>query len=147
MNFTARFSVQPCDERREVSRLYDRGRDTGRIVPGLILDAQVRVGEEGWALFLTHDCPFEERLDIVLLDRAMKIVERADLSAPYAPGIFRIVSGDASQTLDFEFIGDGVWSVAFFDRPRPRVPFWGEPAGVHRPLGFRRRFRLSYRRG
>lgn len=149
MDSITRFSVWPCcdpqDRTREISRLYDHGRDTGVLVPGLVLEAQMRVGDL-WVLFLTHDCPYEEQLDILCLNRALEIVDQAALFYLYSPGIFRVLSSAASRALRFEFNGEGSWVVEFFDRPQPRLPFFSEPFGVWRSFGFRRWFRLSRHR-
>lgn len=95
---------------------------------------------------MTYDCPFEEQLSILCLDSTLKIIDSATLIIPYAAGQFRTLSIQQPASLNFEFVGDGYWSVEFFDRPHSRLPLFSEPFGVWRPFGFHRWFRLSYHR-
>ncbi|MGI9334169.1 MAG: hypothetical protein ACR2RL_13555, partial [Gammaproteobacteria bacterium] len=75
--------------------LYD-GRRVGEPVEGVVLEAQFarddspiggpiggRIGRQ-FVLLVTHDCPFEERLSIYLLDAAFSVIDRVDIGHPYA---------------------------------------------------------------
>src|SRR5690242_12795781 len=87
------------EERR--SRLLRRGEDTGAVVPGTVLEAQIAL-DRGWLLFTTHGIPFEEGLDITLLDGSCAAVDGAALFAAYATGTFRnlvLATDDRSSSI------------------------------------------------
>jgi len=126
------------------SRLMRHGQDTGTVVPGLVLEAQIAL-DRGWLLFTTHGIPFEEGLDITLLDGSCKIADGAALFAAYATGTFRNLVLAADDTVVFDFFGPRSWRVRLFGRPHFRlpVPWLVEPPGVHRKFGFTRHFAVS----
>jgi hypothetical protein len=126
------------------ARLVRRGQDTGTVVPGAVLEAQIAL-EDGWLLFITHDAPFEEVLDIVLLDRSCRTVDMASLFWPYTTGTFRNLTLASKDTVVFDFFGHHRWRVKLFERPRFRLPLplLVEPIGVHRKFGFKRHFAVG----
>jgi len=126
------------------SRLMRRGEDTGAVVPGTVLEAQIAL-DRGWLLFTTHGIPFEEGLDITLLDGSCKVVDNAALFAAYATGTFRNLVLATDDTVIFDFFGPRSWRVRLFRKPQFRlpVPWLVEPPGVHRRFGFTRHFALS----
>lgn len=71
--------------------------------------------------------------------------DRATLVWPTGTGLFRDLCPLSDRTLRFEFFDERPWFVELLDRPAFRLPLVGEPAGVWRPFGFTRRFRV--RRG
>src|SRR5258708_16605101 len=77
-----RIEGRPGSEAREEprARLRRAGKDTGTVVPGAVLEAQL-AADSGWLLFITHDTPFEERLAVTLIHRSCPPVDRAPLSA------------------------------------------------------------------
>lgn len=130
------------DDRR--SRLLRHGEDTGTVVPGVVLEAQLALNG-GWLLFTTHDIPFEEGLDITLLDGSCAITDAAALFGAYTTGVFRNLVIVSDDTVVFDFFGQRSWRVRLFDKPQFRLPLpWlVEPVGVHRKFGFSRRFAVS----
>ncbi len=122
------------------SFLIRDGADTGIVVPGCILEAQYSARGET-LLFITHDIPFEECLEIILLTDSGTIADRASLSGAYATGNFRDAKPSGPDTIEFEFFGGHCWRVRLLPRPSFRLPmFSSEPAGVHRPFGWTRKF-------
>ena len=140
LNVTA--GRETYEERR--SRLLRHGEDTGAVVPGVVLEAQIG-RDDGWLLFTTHDIPFEEGLDITLLDRHFKIVDSAALYWPYATGDFKNLVLASGDKVAFDFFGDHRWTVTLFEKARLRLPLpWiVEPRGVRRKFGFTRHFAIS----
>jgi hypothetical protein len=126
------------------SRLLRGGADTGTVVPGIVLEAQIAL-DRGWLLFTTHGIPFEEGLDITLLDGASKIVDGAALFGAYATGTFKNLVLATDDTVVFDFFGPHSWRVRLFGKPQFRLPMpWlVEPPGVHRKFGFTRHFAVS----
>jgi hypothetical protein len=64
------------------SRLFHQGRDTGIRVPGYVIDAQYRCAP-GYFLILSHDCPYEEASDFVLLGPDYRRLAARTLGVPY----------------------------------------------------------------
>jgi hypothetical protein len=130
------------DDAAPSSRLFHHGRDTGRRLAGAILEASLRV-EGGWLFFLTHDVPFEETLEIYLLDAGYALLDRAGVAMPYAAGLFGDLQVLSDRRLRFRFLGEARWHLELLKKPQLRLPLIGEPRGVSRRFGFRRRFSLS----
>jgi hypothetical protein len=102
------------------SFLLRDGTETGVVVPGCLLEAQFST-PDGTLLFVTHDIPFEERLDIVLLTASGVIADQASLWGAYTTGNFRDISSDGPDSVEFDFFGGHRWR-------------------VHRPFGWTRKF-------
>ena len=126
------------------SRLLRQGEDTGTVVPGIVLEAQIAL-DRGWLLFTSHGVPFEEGLDITLLDAACAIVDGAALFGAYATGTFRNLVLASDDTVLFDFFGPRSWRVRLFDKPQFRlpVPWLVEPPGVHGKFCFTRHFAVG----
>jgi hypothetical protein len=128
------------DEDGARSLLYRDGVPTGTIVPGCVLEAQFSAASST-CLFITHDIPYEERLDIVLLTEPAAIIDRASLWGAFTTGNFRDARVAESDGVTFNFFGGHRWRVRLLPRSSFRLPMPGwEPPGVHRPFGFNRRF-------
>src|SRR5216683_2278200 len=121
-----RIEGRPGSEAREEprARLRRAGKDTGTVVPGVVLEAQL-AADSGWLLFITHDTPFEERL--------------------YTTGNFRNLTLDSDKSVVFDFFSDHAWRVTLLDKPQFRFPVarLTEPAGVHRRFGLTRHFAVA----
>jgi hypothetical protein len=140
--FAVRVSSPPTNEAEPVCRLFYQGRDTGRDLPGAVLEAALEVGGE-WLLFLTHDVPFEETLGIFLLGSNFNVLDRVALLAPNATGSFEDLQILSDRCVRFNFIGKEGWELELMTKPGFRLPLVSEPLGVVRPFGFSRRFALS----
>lgn len=128
------------------ARLWRGGRDTGVQLAGSVLELALETGT-GLLLFITHDTPAEEQLDLVLLGPHGAVRDRAVMVWPYATGVFRLRELVDDHTLRFDFLGDRPWRLELFDRPRWRLPLGGEPMGVWRRPGLTRWFRVVRERG
>lgn len=141
MRETARYDLRPHPadggERRAV--LLVDGDEAGT-VPGAVLEAQYQAGPEA-LLFLSHDIPFEEQLDILLLDAAARPLERVSLYSAYATGSFRPLALTGPDALSFRFFGGPPWQVRILPRARWRRPF-SDPHGVHRARRFSTRIEV-----
>jgi hypothetical protein len=140
--FSVRPVLAPTNTVVPTCRLFYQGRDTSRDLAGAVLEASFQAGGE-WLLFLTHDVPFEEALEIFLLGANFNVFDRASLLAPNATGAFRDLQILSDRCVRFNFIGKGGWELKLLERPAFRLPLIGEPLGVVRPFGFSRRFTLS----
>ena len=112
----------------------------GWSVPGAVLEGAWGIGQDILCA-TTDDTPYEEALHFSLLGPNQS-VEHLTLGAAYATGVFA-AHGVQGNTLRFRFFGSQIWSITVEQRPRVRLPFLNDPAGVSRPLRLRTRLRVS----
>jgi hypothetical protein len=124
------------------SEIWRDGQPMHQQVPGAILEACVQWHDKT-LLLVTDDVPYEEALRIILLDKDMKMLDVAELGAPYSTGAFKDLMLLPPDALSFRFIGDTTWTVTLLAQPGFRRPFFTEPRGVSRPFGFQRQFVLD----
>jgi hypothetical protein len=136
MRETHEYALRPLEQGEGEARsmLSRNGVETGLIVPGCVLEAQFACAT-GALLFITHDIPFEEQLDICLVEGAV-LKDRASLYGAYSTGDFRNVAIAGEDRVTFDFFGGHRWQARVFARPEWRLPgvTSREPAGVHRGL-------------
>lgn len=121
------------------SRLVLAGNPTMALVEGTILEAAFQ-WQGLYLLFTTDDIPMEDTLRITLLDAQGRVLDQAAIGAMYATGSFALLPPQAENRVRFRFIGDTDWSVEVLPAAQLRPPFFSEPRGVSRPLGFSRHF-------
>jgi hypothetical protein len=83
---------------------------TGITVPVQILEAAVQVDDKRLLLFLTDDTPFEEMLNIALIDLDDGVKEILTLGGAYLTGSFTDLH-IAPNAVEFSFIGETTWRV------------------------------------
>ena len=125
------------------SEVLLNGNSTGLLVAGKVLEAAVQVADNRYLLFITDDVIFEESLNIILIDLTLGILDKLELGQQYATGIFADLCLEANSA-SFRFIGDDLWTVSVLTHPALRLPF-SDPAGVSRPVGFKKYLRISVR--
>jgi len=134
----------PSSDAEPTCRLFHNGRDTSLILPGATLEAAIEL-PHGWLVFLTHDIPYEEGLEICLVSSTFELLDRATLAAPYSTGAFENLEITSPTSLCFDFLGERPWQLDLLENPRFRLPVFTEPLGVQRPFGFKRHFLLNHR--
>ena len=102
------------------AQLLIEGEQVGTIVDGAILEAQFALGPQRLVL-VTHDCPYEEQLELVLLSDAFAIVDQLSVGQWYTPGIVTDVTS-AAGALEFAFFGEDRWRLTVLARS-----VWGMP--------------------
>jgi len=142
--FTVKLISPATNETEPTCRLFHQGWDTCQDLPGTVLEASLKADNE-WLLFLTHDIPFEESLEICVLGSNFEVLDRAALMAPNATGGFEDLQILSEQRVRFRFLGKGFWELELLKKPGFRLPLMSEPLGVVRPFGFSRRFALHHR--
>lgn len=138
------FTASPCcllKERQGGSRLYFEGTDTGLFVPGGCLEAQFDVGDL-WIFILTDDCPYEDGIHVVAVNKYFSIIDRIYMVSPYGTGVFKLISVSVHRTLVFKFFNDILYEIDVFGHPKLCLPFISDPRGVWRRLGFYRWFKV-----
>jgi hypothetical protein len=133
--------TQPEGEPPRSEVLRD-GQPLGAQIDGVVLEAALTVAD-GYLLFSTDDVPHEDMLSITLLDSAGHTLDAARIGGPYSTGHFDHLRSVPPDTVHFRFSGGMDWTLHVLPAPRWRLPFSGDAPGVHRPLGFTRRFVVS----
>lgn len=118
------------------------GTGTGKILQGAVFEAALKWNDY-ILLFVTNDVPFEDTLNIYLLDSQMNVEDYARLYYIYATGIFSALDVSEPDTVRFNFLGEQRWVLKLFDQKKFFVPVLSDTFGVHRPLTFFRKFHLS----
>lgn len=124
------------------SEILIAGVPTGKIVDGAVFEAALR-WHEYTLLFLTDDVPFEDSLNIYLLDAALNVVDWARMYFMYSTGIFSNLDLTQADTVRFCFFGERTWALKLFPEKRFALPRISDPIGVSRPLKFFRMFQLD----
>lgn len=73
------------------------------VVPGVALEAQYRLDNGFYLLFITDECPFEEFLHIVLLDDQFRRLDCIDIGFAYSAAVFSDLRVLSPRALVFDF--------------------------------------------
>ncbi|MBM7112981.1 hypothetical protein [Archangium primigenium] len=107
------------------------GRETGLRVSAALLEAQFRLPSGLFLLFLTDDCPYEERLQILLLDARFQLLDGLSVGWIYTPGILSGLEPLGPHALRFDFFTDRPLRVSVHPEGRfrlfRRLPFFARP--------------------
>lgn len=133
-------TIETPEDELPYCELLLHGNTTSVILPGADLEAALRV-EECLIVFTTNDCPFEETLNVVLLNNSLEILETVSLWAWYSTGNFLVLPEKTDQSIYFRFMGN--WRLNILPKASFYVPFISEPVCVHRKLSFFRRLRFT----
>lgn len=116
------------------------GNPTGITLPGAVFEAALRVG--GYlVVFTTDDCPFEESLNVILLNNSLEVLENVSLWAWYSTGSFLLQTAKTDQSIFFRFMGD--WRVEILPKDSFYLPYISDPVCVQRKLTFFRRLKFT----
>lgn len=102
MQLLSDYETINTDDRSGHSILKQLSTGSEIAVPGLVLEAAYETPGENRLLWLTDDCPFEEGLHVLLLDRMGQVLDALDSKTIYTPGILDIRTV-ASDHVDFTF--------------------------------------------
>ena len=128
-------SVKPGEPRR--SDLLFRGEATGTILDGVVLGAQFALGDAGDGerlLLVTHDCGFEELLEVYLLSGDFRVIDKLRLGKEGTPGFLADVQA-VEEGVEFEFFGDDRWRLTILNSGRWMPPL--DPGGLVRVPAWR----------
>lgn len=129
------------DKKIPRSVIFQNAKPVGKDVSGAILEAAVQ-WREWYLLFLTDDCPFEDSLNIHLLDEQFNALDSVAMFWMYSTGVFKSLKLIQPNIVQFRFFGDSIWRVELLQKPTFRFPYFSEPLGVWRSLGFSRHFKV-----
>ncbi|MYM68299.1 hypothetical protein GTP45_15890 [Pseudoduganella sp. FT55W] len=141
-DYSIRLVRESTSEAEPLCEVIVAGKPTGKILQGAVFQAAL-AWNEYILLFLTVDVPFEEALNIYLLDRHLHVVDYAQMYFMYSTGVFCDLDLSDADTVRFRFLGEKVWMLKLFPQKRFAIPIVSASLGVHRPWALYRRFQLS----
>ncbi len=110
-------------------------------IPGKILEAQYRVGEN-FLIFVTEGNPFEEALYLYYFNKTLEIIDSLELSAMYTGGMLKNLSVTNPDVIKFSFFeSQEEWTLKIL--ANPRFVFWDNSYPVKRRLSIFRKNWLS----
>ncbi|ENU23650.1 hypothetical protein F993_01803 [Acinetobacter proteolyticus] len=125
------------------SEVLVKGKKTGVVVEGKVLEGVVCVYSHCYLLFLTHDCVFEETLTLALVDLNKNILlESLWIGLVYQTDIFtgpRI----CDDKILFEFLAEKTWVLQVLQTARIRFPI-SLNALIHRGFQFKSYFQFEH---
>jgi hypothetical protein len=139
--YSIRLITPPTSDTPPMSEIIVSGAPTGKVVVGAVFEAALRWNEYV-LLFLTDDVPFEDTLNIYLLDANLNTVDWARMYFIYATGIFSDLDLTQDDTVRFCFFGGIVWTLKLFPEKKFVLPIISATWGVSRPFAFFRRFQI-----
>lgn len=83
--------------------LLHEGRETGLRIHAVSLEAQFQLQPGFYLLFFTDNSPYEEALQIVLLDSHLQFLDGLELGQPYTPGVLSDIHAESEQRILFDF--------------------------------------------
>lgn len=139
------FSIKLISDATEIdapkSQLVIDGKEVDSFIEGAVLEACVKHGRS-YLIFTTNDCPYEESLNIYLLNQSYEILDNAVLIWPYNTGLFKILDITQSNLVDFKFFEDKIWQVELFSHKSILIPYISEPCGVWRTFRLKHHFKI-----
>ncbi|MBV6324696.1 hypothetical protein [Duganella violaceipulchra] len=139
--FSVRLIGSPFGEEMPRSELIVDGKPTGKVIDGAVLEAAIR-WQDLLLVLVTDNIMHEETLRVYLLDTNFEVVDSAWLGSMYATGVFSLLELQPPNKIRFLFFGGTDWTLELLNEQTFALPF-SEPRGVHRPLKFHRRFKIS----
>lgn len=140
------FSTKLVSEATETesprSQVLVNGKAVNSFITGAIFEACIKY-RDFYLVFMTDDIPYEDALNISLLDSEYRVLDYAALSWPYSTGTFRLLDFSRPNTVAFEFFGETTWKIELSSRKRIIIPFFSEPRGVWRKFGLSHYFKIS----
>ncbi|WP_373991259.1 hypothetical protein [Duganella sp. BuS-21] len=140
--YSIRVITPSTSDTEPVCEVTVAGAATSTVLDGAVLEAAL-TWKEYVLLFLTNDVPFEDTLNIYLLDRHLNVADYARMYFMYSTGIFSHLDLTEDDTVRFEFLGEMTWTLKLFPEKKFAIPIVSAPLGVHRPHTFFQRFQLS----
>ncbi|AJA45263.1 hypothetical protein C7375_101268 [Frischella perrara] len=128
------------------NKVIINGHDSMVHIEGVYLEAALSFNERYILLFVTCDCPFEEILNIYLMDTQRNlIVDQAIISQQYSPGLFTDLIIRSKNTLSFEFMIEGEWIIELLETPKKSIRNLFSNRFVKRPFSLFRYFNIVNR--
>ncbi|BBA35638.1 uncharacterized protein sS8_3701 [Methylocaldum marinum] len=140
--FSTKLVSESTETESPKSQVLVNGEAVDSFIDGATFEACIQY-EEFYLVFTTNDCPYEESLNISLLDKQYHVLDHAVLVWPYSTGKFRLLDIVQPNLVTFEFFGETTWKVELYPHKRLITPFFSEPRGVWRKFKLRHYFKVG----
>lgn len=104
-------------DRDGCGKITKNGEKLENNIPGTVLEAQFITADNKFLILTSEDCPYEEALHIILMDRSGSILDKVEVSQEATPGIVKDVEVLNERRLKFKFIGNGIFTVDVLEVP------------------------------
>lgn len=141
-DYSIRLIKEGTSDEAPLCEVMISGVATEKILEGAVFEAALK-WHDHILLFITDDVPFEEGLNIYLLDAMLNVIDSAKMYFMYSTGIFSSLDLSEDDTVRFQFFGDEVSMLRLYEKKKFAVPILSTPLGVHHRLAFFRRFEIS----
>jgi hypothetical protein len=109
-------------------------------LPGVDMEAAFRHPEGGYLLFSTNDVPFEETLNVVLLDEVGQIIDTKSIFSAYATGHLHNMTISGTHAVSFSFFSEDRWVAEVASGRMRHWPRW-LPRFIGRSLRVRKLYK------
>lgn len=139
-------AIRPIQTDSEIdiprSAIIVNGELSDKIVLGSVLEAVIHWNDL-YLLFLTYYVPYENTLNIHLLDKDLNLLDSVMLGSIYPTESFSSLQLLKPNKINFRFIGGKDWKIELLPKPVFSIPFFSDPIGVSRKFSFKKRFTIS----
>lgn len=104
------------------AELCIHGKNTGITIPAYYLETAILLDDGRYLLFVTEDVPYEESLELLLIDIKQDIQEHVTIAIPYGSGTLREMRLYANH-VEFSYFSDEIWRVEVSSSRFFRFPF------------------------
>lgn len=131
------------DYKFSTSEIIFQGNKTNILVEGEVLEAQIKISNDKYLLFLTHNSMFEETLTIALVDfNKGEVIESMWLGSAYNTDFFCGLK-IKNNKIYFEFLSQKTWCLQVFNTRKysflSLLPF----SIIHRAFSLKSYFHIS----
>lgn len=140
--FSTKLVSEATDSESPKSRILINELETDTLIDGAVFEACIQF-HEYYLVFTTDDCPFEESLNIYLLDQKYCTLDHATLFWPYGTGSFKLLDIVEPNIARFKFFEEKIWKIKLYLSKRLVIPYISEPGGVWRKFKLKHHFKVS----
>ncbi len=140
INYISLSLIQKIDNRSHFgskSEVCIHGKNTGITIPAAYLETAILLDDGRYLLFVTEDVPYEESLELLLIDIKQDIQEQMTIAVPYGSGTLREMRLYENH-IEFSYFSDETWRVKVLSSRFFRLPFQNDFLVTRHP------FRFSY---
>ena len=141
-DFVAEAAREASDEKTPTLKFYLPSVNISAEIEGADVETCIAINDD-YLVFTTNDCPYEETLNITLINSANQILDQASIFWPYGTGSFNFERLIEPNKVVFQFFAEKLWQVELFEDKKLVLPFISEPTGVWRKLKLSHRFKVS----
>ncbi len=141
-NITFNIVLERTETENAKSQISIKGTQINTVISGAVLEDCFQHGAY-YLIIVSHDCPFEEGLDIYLYDSDNNIVDKLVVLWVYSTGVYKFITIDDNQALYFQFFNNRIYKLNIISRGQFGIPYFVEAFGVWRKLKLKKYLKLK----